>query len=60
MTEPDELEALLDKNYCPVCKHPWSYHGEDGCSMPVEPGTHLPYLGGSSSRERCGCTKTQD
>lgn len=54
-----ELEGTdidLDQHYCTDCKHPWSYHSEHGCSMPVTPGTNLPITRGSDVRERCGCT----
>lgn len=49
-------QGRLELSYCPGCKHPWSYHGEHGCSMPVTPGTNLPITRGSDARERCGCT----
>lgn len=49
----------LDKHYCPRCKHPWTYHSETGCSMPVTPGTHLPITRSSDPRERCNCKESK-
>lgn len=51
-----EFAAMLDANYCPECQHPWSYHREDGCHMPVTPGTNLPVTRSDARREPCGCT----
>lgn len=59
LRDVEEERALLDAKYCPACQHPWSYHGEDGCSMPVTPGTHLPITRGSDARERCDCRELQ-
>lgn len=53
---PEEEELDLDQHYCPDCKHPWSYHGEHGCSMSVTPGTNMPIGRGSDARERCDCS----
>jgi hypothetical protein len=52
-------KKLLDEKYCPECQHPWDYHTEGGCAMPVTPGTHTPVTRNSGARERCNCTKTR-
>ena len=57
MDEPDHFEAMLAANYCPDCKHPWSYHSEAGCSMPINIETLLPVMGPNEPSRRCACTQ---
>jgi hypothetical protein len=48
--------------YCPGCSHPWSYHGQGGCSMPVVRGTNRPVVTQTEQilSERCACQEQED
>lgn len=46
---------IANVDYCGTCDHPVSYHGNDGCSMPVQQGTYLPITRGATAGVPCGC-----